>query len=147
MTNVREKPISQAVTDAARAAGATAPARSMGHSEAIGGLRGEVLPLLVLHLIASGPSYGNQMIERVAEITEGAIAVNPNSIYPLLRRMERQGLIVGRWEHPDKRTRRFYELTEAGDAEHRRLREELEPALMAMAQTIELIGAELYGQG
>ncbi|MBA2794011.1 MAG: PadR family transcriptional regulator, partial [Thermoleophilaceae bacterium] len=49
--------------------------------------RRRVLPLLVLHLIEAGPSYGNQMMERIAGMTEGVLSVNPNTMYPLLRRL------------------------------------------------------------
>jgi DNA-binding PadR family transcriptional regulator len=53
-------------------------------------------------------------------------------------------MIKGRWEHPDRRTRRFYEITDAGHAEYGRLREELEPFLETMAATIEMIKREIY---
>ena len=73
-----------------------------------------LLRLLVLHLLGSGPSYGNQLMERVGELTGGLIAVNPNTMYPLLRALESEGLVAGQWEHPERRSRRFYELSEAG---------------------------------
>ncbi|MBA3407422.1 MAG: PadR family transcriptional regulator, partial [Solirubrobacterales bacterium] len=47
--------------------------------------RAGLLPLLVLHYIAAEPCYGNQLIERIATLTQGALAVNPNTMYPLLR--------------------------------------------------------------
>ena len=50
--------------------------------------RRDVFPLLVLHLIAREPAYGNRLIEEIERITEGVISVNPNTIYPLLREME-----------------------------------------------------------
>ena len=42
------------------------------------------------------------------------ISANPNTIYPLLRDLEARGLIEGQWEHPDRRTRRFYSITVGG---------------------------------
>ena len=81
--------------------------------------RREVLPLLVLHYIAEGPSYGNQLMERIAQVTAGVLSVNPNTMYPLLRPLEARGLIEGSWEHPERRTRRFYSLTEEGRKEYR----------------------------
>ena len=62
-------------------------------SDAFGGdiRRRDVFPLLVLHLIAREPTYGNRLIESIEEITEGAISVNPNTMYPLLREMEGRG--------------------------------------------------------
>jgi len=107
--------------------------------------RREVLPLLVLHLIAAGPSYGNRLMERIAGMTEGVLTVNPNTMYPLLRRMEASGLIEGSWEHPERRTRRFYSLTDAGHAEYERLLGEVRPFLDSVARSIDEIVREVYG--
>src|SRR5919204_4460807 len=68
--------------------------------------RRDVLPLLVLHFIAQGPSYGNQLMERIADMTKGVLSVNPNTMYPLPRQLEEGGLIEGKGEHPERRTRR-----------------------------------------
>jgi len=76
--------------------------------------RRAILPLLVLHLINEGPSYGNQLMERIGAMTAGVLSVNPNTMYPLLRQLEGRGLIEGQWEHPERRSRRYYSLTDAG---------------------------------
>ena len=47
----------------------------------------------------------------------GALAVNPNTMYPLLRPLEARGLVAGEWEHPERRSRRYYRITAAGEAE------------------------------
>src|SRR5215211_8973476 len=107
--------------------------------------RRAVLPLLVLHLIAEGPSYGNQLMERIAGMTEGVLSVNPNTMYPLLRRLEERGWIDGRWEHPERRTRRYYSLTPAGRAEYERLVEEVRPFLDSVKSSIDEIVREVYG--
>ena len=117
----------EAVREAVAQAGGLEPAepapRSKGQDPFTGGLRRrEVLPLLVLHLISEGPSYGNQLMERIGQMTAGVLTVNPNTMYPLLRRLESQGLIQGNWEHPERRTRRYYSLTGDGRAEYERLR-------------------------
>ena len=85
-------------------------------SDALGGdvRRRDVFPLLVLHLLVREPTYGNRLIEWIKEITSGAISVNPNTMYPLLRELESSGFVDSRWEHPDRRTRRFYAITPAG---------------------------------
>src|SRR5919204_3628022 len=105
--------------------------------------RAGLLPLLVLHFLAREPSYGNQLMERVSELTGGLIAVNPNTMYPLLRSLEQQGLVRGEWEHPERRSRRFYRLTETGEAERDRLAGELAPRLDAVAASPDLIRAGL----
>ena len=107
--------------------------------------RRDLFPLLVLHLIAGEPHYGNRLIEEIERITEGAISVNPNTIYPLLRQLEAGEMIKGDWEHPDRRTRRYYSITPAGRREYQRLRGEVEPFLDSVIRTVGLIKRELYG--
>ena len=107
--------------------------------------RRDLFPLLILHLMRSEPVYGNRLMGAIEEMTEGVISVNPNTIYPLLRDMEARGLIEGAWEHPDRRTRRFYSITKAGRAEYMRLHSELEPFLDSVIHSVGLIKAELYG--
>ncbi|MDQ3676129.1 MAG: PadR family transcriptional regulator [Actinomycetota bacterium] len=104
-----------------------------------------LLRLLVLHLLRAGPSYGNQLMERVGELTGGLIAVNPNTMYPLLRALEADGLVAGEWEHPERRSRRFYRLTQPGAAECDRLTSELGPRLDKLAAAVDLIRCELLG--
>ena len=108
--------------EAARAAVDAPPPAASGAGTAdplIGDLRrAGLLPLLVLHFAsAEEPAYGNQLIERIAQLTGGALHVNPNTMYPLLRSLEGQGFVAGEWEHPERRSRRFYRVTEAGRAE------------------------------
>ena len=44
--------------------------------------------------------------------------MNPNTMYPLLRELESRGLIEGRWEHPERRSRRYYAITAEGKKEY-----------------------------
>ncbi len=140
----------QAVADAAplevaRAAAGAAPAAGAGSADPVAGelRRAGVLPLLVLHLLGDGRSYGNRLIERIAEVSDGLLAVNPNTMYPLLRDLEARGLIAGEWEHPERRSRRFYALTEAGEDERERLRGTVGPRLDAVALAVGRLRDEL----
>ena len=148
----RAEPISEAVAQAAKA-GAEGVEEREGRrrgrpSDAFGGdiRRRDVFPLLVLHLVTREPTYGNRLIEEIERITQGAISVNPNTMYPLLREMEGQGLVEGRWELPDRRTRRYYSITSAGRREYKRLRAEIEPFLDSVIRSVGLIKGEVYGR-
>jgi PadR family transcriptional regulator PadR len=105
--------------------------------------KGGLLPLLVLHFLAQQPSYGNQLMERVTSVTGGLLKVNPNTMYPLLRQLENRGLVAGEWEHPERRSRRYYRLTDEGVARRDELRAELGPRLDAVARGVQLVRAEL----
>ncbi|MDP4603261.1 MAG: PadR family transcriptional regulator [Solirubrobacteraceae bacterium] len=101
--------------------------------------RAGLLPLLVLHLLASGPSYGNALIEGISISTGGLISVNPNTMYPLLRALEESEFVTGEWEHPERRSRRFYAITEQGELERQRLAAEIKPRLEEVASALELL--------
>jgi PadR family transcriptional regulator PadR len=158
MAEEREKgagPRSRRLAEAARAARTRAARadsrqpgrRSGGAMDVFGGeiRRRDLFPLLVLHLIDREPAYGNRLIEAIEEISDGGISVNPNTIYPLLRDLEARGLIAGQWEHPDRRTRRFYSITAAGRKEYRRLTADLEPFLDSVIRSVTLVKDEIYG--
>ena len=130
--------------EAARAATGTRAAGAGSQDPLVAEIRrGGLLRLLVLHALGAGPSYGNQLIERAAEATAGLLTVNPNTMYPLLRALEQEGLVAGEWEHPERRSRRFYRLTGAGAAERDRLAGEAAPRLDAVAAAVRALRAEL----
>ena len=52
-------------------------------------------------------------------------------------------LAAGEWEHPERRSKRFYRITDAGRAEHARLTAEIGPRLDRIARSIDAIRAEV----
>ncbi len=148
------KPLQAAVAEATEAAnqtksGGSSRKRAGGRaSDVFGGemRRRDLFPLLVLHLIREKPCYGNYLIDAIETMTKGVVSVNPNTMYPLLRDLEGRGMIEGDWEHPDKRTRRFYSITADGDREYARLVEEIEPFLDSVIESVTLIKREVYGE-
>jgi PadR family transcriptional regulator, regulatory protein PadR len=71
--------------------------------------------LLVLAQLESRDRHGYEISMHIEKRSEGRVAFNVASLYPVLYRLERRGLIVGRWvEKPGQRRRRYYRLTAAG---------------------------------
>ena len=48
------------------------------------------------------------------ELTEWGIAIDEGTLYPLLRRLESQGLLLSEWREEEKRNKRFYRLSPEG---------------------------------
>ena len=141
-----EEAVAEAATlETAKAAAGARERRGAGTADPLVGelRRAGLLRLLVLHFCAEGPSYGNQLIERITQLTGGLVAVNRNTMYPMLRSLEADGLIAGEWEHPERRSRRFYTLTDAGREECARLHGHVGDLLDRLAGSIEAIRAEL----
>jgi len=103
-----------------------------------------LFPALVLHLLESGPEHGYGLLQRIETICGDLIAVNTNTIYPLLRRLEERGFIAGEWDHPTKRARRHYAITPAGRERLMRIKANMLPYLDILASSIERLRTELY---
>src|SRR3954463_937850 len=59
------------------------------------------------------PGYGYSLLET---LSRAGFEVEANTLYPLLRRLEAQGLLPSRWNTDEARPRKFYRTTELGDA-------------------------------
>ncbi len=94
--------------------------------------------LILLALIEGRPKYGYEVAKLVESESGSLLQYQVASIYPMLHRLERKGLIHGRWiEKPDTRRRKFYSLTRAGEkalAAHRRDWSEFFQALNRIAR-------------
>jgi PadR family transcriptional regulator, regulatory protein PadR len=70
---------------------------------------------LVLALLASGETYGYDIIQRVERISDGRIRWTANRLYPLLHSLENRSLVTARWVHEGPGPgRKYYRLTAKG---------------------------------
>lgn len=59
----------------------------------------------------SEPEYGYSL---VSKLEEKGVSVEPGTLYPLLRRLEKQGLLESKWDTNEARPRKYYLLSETG---------------------------------
>lgn len=70
---------------------------------------------LVLGILATGESYGYELIRRVAELSDNRIEWSEGMLYPVLHYLEDMGLIESEWKLGESgRRRKYYRLTEPG---------------------------------
>ena len=73
---------------------------------------------LVLAILAEDDSYGYAIIKRVAELSGGHLQWTDGMLYPVLHRLERQGLVASKWRGADGgRRRKYYRITRDGRAQ------------------------------
>lgn len=73
-------------------------------------LRRGTVVLAVLAVLRE-PGYGYALLEA---LTAQGISVDANTLYPLLRRLEKQGLLTSQWNTDEARPRKFYSTSDAG---------------------------------
>lgn len=72
--------------------------------------------LLLLGLLGEREMYGYELVAELRARTEALIDLPEGTVYPALRRLERDGLVAGRWVEVDgSPRRRYYALTAAGE--------------------------------
>ena len=71
--------------------------------------RGSVL--LACLLVLRTPGYGYGLLERLQEV---GVEVDANTLYPMLRRLEKQGLLTSEWDTDGARPRKYYATSELG---------------------------------
>jgi PadR family transcriptional regulator, regulatory protein PadR len=70
---------------------------------------------LIMALLEDGAHHGYELAKLIDDRTGGRLSFHVANVYTSLYRLERAGLIVGRWvEKAGQRRRRFYRLTPAG---------------------------------
>jgi DNA-binding PadR family transcriptional regulator len=80
---------------------------------------------LVLAILAEGDSYGYAIIKRVNALSGGNVKWTDGMLYPVLHRLERQGLVAAKWgESETGRRRKYYRITKYGRAQLAERREQ-----------------------
>lgn len=57
------------------------------------------------------PMYGYSLVKR---LQDNGIPIEANTLYPLMRRLESQGLLVSEWDTGESKPRKYYKITENG---------------------------------
>jgi DNA-binding PadR family transcriptional regulator len=76
-------------------------------------LRGQV-EVLILAVLQSGPTHGYAIIDQIRARSQGEFSLPEGTVYPLLHRLEAQGLLASAWQDVEGRRRRVYSLTAPG---------------------------------
>jgi PadR family transcriptional regulator PadR len=70
--------------------------------------------LLILQLLARQPMYGYELVQTIGRTTGRRLEFGEGCVYPILHRLERNGILCGRHEQVGGRARIVYRLTPKG---------------------------------
>ncbi|MEV4624396.1 PadR family transcriptional regulator [Asanoa sp. NPDC049573] len=80
------------------------------------------------------PDYGYALLQH---LTSNGFPVDANTLYPLLRRLEEQGLLTSEWNTEEKRPRKFYRTSDEGETVLTRLLADMADVQTSMTALIE----------
>ena len=95
--------------------------------------RGVIVLAILSHLRV--PRYGYSLLQ---QLERAQITVDAGTLYPLLRRLERQGVLESVWDTGESRPRKYYRLTSDGEKMYRSLLEEWK----VMVESVEIMTQE-----
>ena len=102
------------------------------------------LHMLILKTLALEPLHGYGIGVRLEQISRGAFQVNAGSLFPALRRLERDGLIKGEWRVTENNRRaKYYVLTPQGRAQLKRETRDWEAQTSAITRILKASLGEL----
>jgi len=78
-------------------------------------LKGSLKPIVLKLLAENGRMYGYELTRRVEEISQGKIKLTFGALYPVLHKLEDEGVVTTESENFNNRTRIYYKLTAKGD--------------------------------
>lgn len=77
--------------------------------------------------------YGYSLVQ---SLEEKGVSIDPNTLYPLLRRLEKQGLLQSNWETSGSKPRKYYIRTEYGDEIYQELKHQWEDMAAGMEKLL-----------
>ena len=102
------------------------------------GLVQGTLDMLILKTLQLEPMHGYGIALRIEQISKGVFQVNPGSLFPAFRRLERDGLMKSEWrETENSRRAKYYALTEQGRRKLKSEAQEWGKQIAAIARIME----------
>lgn len=83
--------------------------------------------------------YGYSLVQL---LESRGVAIDPSTLYPLLRRLEKQGLLCSEWDTKESKPRKYYRRTPYGDAIYLQLRNQWIQMAQDMKELLESDGTE-----
>lgn len=77
-------------------------------------IKGTLKPIILKLLEQEGRMYGYEITSKVKVLTQGKIQITEGALYPLLHKLEAEGIVITEQENIGKRIRKYYLLTPEG---------------------------------
>lgn len=103
-----------------------------------------LLPIYALYILSINPTNGNDLAQKIGEHTNGLWIPSTGGIYPLLKKLEKQGFVIGEWDDPNRKIQKVYSLTPEGFLEFNQKKDLLKPKIKEALEVFKIIYFNLY---
>ena len=102
-----------------------------------------LLPLYVLYTLSLGETNGNDISHKIGVRTNGLWIPSTGGIYPLLKKLEKEKLVVGEW-NKSKKAQKIYRITEEGKRQLENKKYLLQDKIEEALEVFKIIYSDLY---
>ncbi|URZ15532.1 PadR family transcriptional regulator [Clostridium felsineum] len=103
-----------------------------------------LLPLYVLFILSLGATNGNDIANQIGKRTNGLWIPSTGGIYPILKKMEKKKLILGKWNDESKKKQKIYSITDIGLTELENRKYLLKDRISDALHVFEIVYRDLY---
>lgn len=108
-------------------------------------IKGTLKPIILKLLQEQKRMYGYEITQKVKELTQDKIQITEGALYPLLHKLEAEGIVTTEKESIGKRVRKYYKLTESGNSKAAELIDEFIDFMATMKHILDPNLSPVYG--
>lgn len=105
-----------------------------------------LLPIYVLYILNLGSTNGNDIAHKIGDRTNGYWIPSTGGIYPILKKLEKNGFIIGRWSEESKKQQKVYTITEKGINEFENKKLLLKDKMKEALEVFKIVYTDLYNE-
>ncbi len=102
-----------------------------------------LLPLYVLYILSLGETNGNDISHKIGDRTNGLWIPSTGGIYPLLKKIEKEKLVIGEWSN-SKKAQKIYKITVEGRRQLENKKYLLQDKIEEALEVFKIIYSDLY---
>lgn len=103
-----------------------------------------LLPIYVLYILSLGATNGNDISHKIGVRTKGRWIPSTGGIYPILKKLEKEKMVVGKWDDSNKKIQRIYTITELGMEEFQNRKELFQGKIEEALEVFKIVCKDLY---
>ena len=103
-----------------------------------------LLPLYVLYILSLDATNGYDISQKVGERTKGLWVPSTGGIYPILNKLEKEKMVIGKWDDSKKKVQKIYTITEKGLKELEDKKVLLKGKIEEALQVFKIVYKDLY---
>lgn len=106
-----------------------------------------LLPIYVLYVLSTGATNGNDIAHKIGDRTNGRWIPSTGGIYPILKRLEKEKMVIGKWDDSKRKIQKIYTITEVGIEELEKRKDLLKGKIQEALEVFKIVYKDLYEKG